>query len=150
MNFINKTQREGTGGTGTGTLPPGMSRVNNQLPEDQGCCTGEWVTQGKRSLLRRFCLRARDPSPHSLEIGPCLLCLKPFRGCRWPQHHSQIFSILLDQGVLMPAHSLSSLHYCCPPPTTPGLFSPSSKLYFSTNCSLSSSLLLCLLKSLSP
>lgn len=52
MNFINKTQREGAGGTGTGPLPPGMRHVNNQLPGYPGCCTGKRVGEGKRSLLR--------------------------------------------------------------------------------------------------
>lgn len=31
-------------------------------------------------------------------MKPCLLALKPFRGCHWPQDNSQAFSILLDQG----------------------------------------------------
>lgn len=90
INFINETQREGAGGTGTGLLPPGVSHINN-------LGTGKGGREGKRSLLRRICLRATDPSPRSLEISPCFFCFKSFRGCPRLQDNSQVGSILLDR-----------------------------------------------------
>lgn len=43
VNFVNKAQREGAGGTGTGPLPPGASHINNRLPGHQGCYPGKGV-----------------------------------------------------------------------------------------------------------
>lgn len=41
INFVNKAQREGAEGTGTGLLPPGMSHINNLPPGHPGCCAGK-------------------------------------------------------------------------------------------------------------
>lgn len=139
MNFINKTQRERAGGTGTGPLPPGMRRVNNQLPGHLGCCTGKRVGEGKRSLLRKCCLRATDTSPNSLEVGLPPLLKTP----SGPQNNPQSFRILLDRRVrawlywrLPTLYPLSTAAVCYQS--------------LSTNCSLFSTYLLCLLNSLPP
>ena len=48
INFINKTQREGAGGTGPGLLPPGVSHINNLLPgHREGGMRGQKVTAEK-------------------------------------------------------------------------------------------------------
>ena len=58
VNFVNKAQREGAGGTGTGPLPPGVSHIINQLPGHQGRLQ---ATQG------RGCERAKG---HSEKVLP--------------------------------------------------------------------------------
>lgn len=74
---------------------PGMSHINN-LPLGTGCCAGRRM-RGQKVTPKKALPEDLNPSPHALEISPCLFYFRIFRGCHRLQDDSQVFSVLLDR-----------------------------------------------------
>lgn len=88
--------------------PPSWGEPHKQpAPWAPGLLHREGSARGQKVIPEK----ALPPSPPPLSGNePCLLALKPFRGCRWPRDNSQGFSTLLDQrGLASATCALSTL-----------------------------------------